>query len=136
VSSKIRWVMPVIILLAAAGISWWSAKTESAVVQHIRDEVIELIPLVRENPTVIERMVIDPILYTPVGNSLAKLSEQWSGNKNDLFVSVTTGDDPKYGDGTATHVALVGTGEQLVVGLRIVCGGADEPMYIAGVWTP
>lgn len=134
-SSKIRWVMPVIVLIAAAGISWWSAKTESAVEQHIRNGVIELIPLAQENPAIVKKMIVDPILFSPVGNSLAKLSEQWSGNKDDLFVSVTTGDDPTYGDGTATHVALVGTGENLVVGLRIVCKGAGKPMFIAGVWT-
>jgi len=135
VNRKFQWVTPVIILLVAAGISWWSAKKESALEQHVRNEVIELIPLVRKNPTVIERMVVDPVLWSPVEKSLSEISINWSGNSKDLVVTVTTGDDPNYGDGTATHVAMVDVGNQTTVGLRILCGGANEPLYIAGVWT-
>ena len=87
---KIQWVMPVVILIAAAGVSWWSAKQEGAIEQHVRNEVIQLIPL----------------------------------------VTVTTGDDPNYGDGSATHVALVDLDNLPTVGLRILCSGADEPMFM------
>jgi len=132
---KIQWVMPVVILVAASGVSWWSAKQKSAVEQHVRNEVIQLIPLVRNNPAVIGRMVINQALCSPVENSLSAISSVWSGNRKDLLVTVTTGDDPNYGDGTATHVALVDVGNLPTVGLRIVCGGADEPVFIAGVWT-
>ena len=135
-SWSVRWIVPVIILLVGAGVSWWSARATNAVEQHVRHEVIELIPLVRDNPSIIERMVVDPVLYIPVGKSLVAVTTAWSGNKKDLTVTVTTGDDPTYGDGSATHVALVGVAGTPVLGLRILCDGAHEPMLIAGVWTP
>ena len=93
---KIQWVMPVVILVVAAGVSWWSAKQKSAVEQHVRNEVIQLIPLVRNNPAIIERMVIDQALCSPVEKSLSAISSVWSGNRKDLLVTVTTGDDPNY----------------------------------------
>ena len=132
---KIQWVMPAVILVAAAGVSWWSAKQKGAVEQHVRNEVVQLIPLVRNNPAVIERMVIDQALCSSVEKSLSAISSVWSGNRKDLLITVTTGDDPNYGDGTATHVALVGVDNLPTVGLRILCSGAGEPMFIAGVWT-
>ncbi|MDP7008065.1 MAG: hypothetical protein QGI78_00675 [Phycisphaerales bacterium] len=128
--------MPVVVLLVAGFLSWWSAKTASGVEQHVRNEVFELIPLVQNNPTVVNKMVIDPVLRDLVEQSFSTLSTVWSGNKGDLHVTVTTGDDPQYGDGSATHVAVVAVKKQPVVGIRIVCDGKDEPMYIAGVWSP
>ena len=128
--------MPIVIVIAATTMSWWSAKTESAVEQHVRDEVLELIPLIRNNPEIVNRMVVDPVLSGPVGKTLSEVSLVWSGNKKDLIVTVTTGDDPNYGDGTATHIAIVDVGEYDTVSLRILCDGKNSPMYIAGIWTP
>ena len=128
--------MPIVIVIVATAMSWWSAKTESAVEQHVRDEVLELIPLIRDNPEIVNRMVVDPVLSGPVGKALSEVSLVWSGNKKDLLVTVTTGDDPNYGDGTATHVAIVDVGEYDTVSLRILCDGKNSPMYIAGIWTP
>ena len=128
--------MPVLIVLAAICVSWWSARTASAVEQYVRDEVIELIPMVLDNPDIVERMVVNPALYTPVSNSIVAMSSVWSGNKKDLSVKVTSGDDPRYGDGSATHVALVDINGIPVLGLRVLCHGTGEPMLIAGVWTP
>jgi hypothetical protein len=133
---KTRWLMPLIIVIAAAAMSWWSAKTASAVERHVRNEVIELIPLVQNNPEIVDNMVIDPVLCAPVSKALTEVSMGWSGDKNDLFVTVTTGDDPVFGDGTATHVAIVGVGERSAVGLRILCKDKNSPMIIAGIWTP
>ena len=92
--------------------------------------------MVQVSPGDIEKMVIDPILSKQVGTSLTAVSELWSRNKDELSVTVTTGDDPKYGDGSATHVAIVGVGGKAVLGLRLLYGGTKEPMRIAGVWTP
>ncbi len=128
--------MPVLIVLGAICVSWWSARTAGAVEQYVRAEVIELIPMVRDNPDIIERMVVDPVLYTPVSKSIEAVSSVWSGNNKDLSVRVTSGDDPRYGDGTATHVALVDIDGTSVLGLRVLCDGPGKPMLIAGVWTP
>ena len=62
-----------IILLVGAGVSWWSARATNAVEQHVRHEVIELIPLVRDNPSIIERMVVDPVLFPTKHNAIASL---------------------------------------------------------------
>ncbi len=128
--------MPIVIVIAAAAMSWWSAKTAGAVELHVRNEVIELIPLIRNNPEIVDKMVVNPILSEPVSKTLSEMSSGWSGDKKDLLVTVTTGDDPNYGDGTATHVAIVDVGNRNPVGLRILCDGKNAPMFIMGVWTP
>jgi len=132
----IRWFTPVLIVLAAICVSWWSARTASVVEQYVRDKVIDLIPMVLDNPDIVERVVVNPVLYMPVSSSIVAVSSVWSGNKKDLSVKVTSGDDSRYGDGTATHVAIVDINGIPVLGLRVLCNGTGEPMLIAGVWTP
>jgi len=133
---KNRWTLPIIIVVAASAMSWWSSKTASATVQHVRNEVIELIPMIRNNPKVVDTLVIDPVLFTIVSKTLSEASLGWSGNKEDLTVVVTVGDDPDFGDGSATHVAIIDVGKHQTIGLRILCDDKDSPVYIAGIWTP
>jgi len=133
---KNRWVMPIIIVIAAAAMSWWSAKSASAVELHVRNEVIELVPLIRKNPEIINKIIVDPVLCGPVNKALSEVSLVWSREKKDLLVTVTTGDNPNYGDGAATHIVIVNVGEHNMVGLRVFCEGENSPMFIAGVWTP
>jgi hypothetical protein len=116
--------------------AWWSARVSSAVEQHVRDEVLQLIPQVQSNPEIVSEFVVNPVLLEPVSKTFSDISRAWSGDKKDLRVTVSTGDDPNYGDGTATHVAIVGIGEHTRFGLRILCDSKDSPMFIAGVWTP
>ena len=52
-----------------------------------------------------------------------------------VVVVVSDGDSDFYGDGTATHVASLEVGQQVIGGLRIVCMGKEEPLRIAGVFT-
>ena len=51
------------------------------------------------------------------------LESQREGNS--IVVVVSDGDSYFYGDGTATHVALLEVGQQVIGGLRIVCMGKD-----------
>ena len=134
--NKTRWTMPIIIIVAAAAMAWWSARVSSAVEQHVRDEVLQLIPQIQSNPEIVSEFVVNPVLLEPVSKTFSDISRAWSGDKKDLRVTVSTGDDPNYGDGTATRVAIVGIGEHTRFGLRILCDSKDSPMFIAGIWTP
>ena len=134
--NKTRWTMPIIILVAAATVAWWSARVSSAVEQHVRDEVLQLIPQIQSNPEIVSEFVVNPVLLEPVSKTFSDISRVWSGDKKYLRVTVSTGDDPNYGEGTATHVAIVSIGERARFGLRILCDSRDSPIFIAGIWTP
>ena len=110
-----RYIGLILILAFAGGISWWSAERESSVSSHVQHEVVKLIPTLANSLSVV---------YLK--------SKEFGG---DYAVIVTSGDNDKYGDGTATHVAVFQINEEEVAGLRIICNSDTGPLLIAGAWT-
>ena len=51
-----------------------------------------------------------------------------------VVVVVTDGDSLTYGDGSATHVALLEVDHEPIAGLRIICVSETDPLIIAGVF--
>ncbi len=130
-----RYIGLILILAFAGGISWWSAERESSVSSHVQHEVVKLIPLFHVDPSFINNIIIDPIIKPTLANSLSVVylkSKEFGG---DYAVIVTSGDNDKYGDGTATHVAVFQINEEEVAGLRIICNSDTGPLLIAGAWT-
>ncbi len=128
-----KYIGTVLILIIAAGFAWWSAKTESSVSNHVQQEVAKLVPLFKNNPNVIESVVVDDVLQPTLADSLEQV---WlkSSKSGGFRVLVTEGDDEQYGDGTATHVALFQIDTETVVGLRIICLSDTDPLLITGAW--
>lgn len=130
-----RYIFLVIILAFAGCISWWSAKSESKVTHHIQSEVSKLIPRFVSDPTSIQRFVVDPILEPILASTLRSVVFESNKLNQSLVVVVTNGDDDSFGDGTATHVALLEVDHHPIAGLRIICESESDPLLIAGVFS-
>ena len=130
-----RYVGLVLILAFAGSVSWWSAERESSVSSHVQHEVVKLIPLFHVDPSFINDMILDPIIKPTLANSLSAVYLKSKEFEGDFNVIVTSGDNDKYGDGTATHVAVFQINEKDVAGLRIICNSDTGPLLIAGAWT-
>ena len=133
--NKIRnFIVPVVVLLVAAGFSWWSARAESKVVAHIQEEVTKLIPLLQNNPAVLDTLVTNSVLAPALVHSLKEVSLQSSKSGGTFDVHVIQGDNNEHGDGRATHVAVFQINNEQIAGLRIICANESDSLLITGVW--
>ena len=53
-----------------------------------------------------------------------------------LVVDVRSGDDPQFGDGSATHTAMIRVRDRDTLGLRIVHQDQGGDLGIVGIWWP
>ncbi len=133
--SNMRRITSIALILIGAGcVSWWSSRNESHVVNHIQEEVAELIPRFMNNPNSIKGHIVEPALERHVGSSLKEVHSLSLKEQKDIFIVVNKGDDMLHGDGTATHVAVVGVGKNQVACFRVVCQSTNEPLLISGVF--
>ncbi|MBC8309838.1 MAG: hypothetical protein H8E83_04910 [Planctomycetes bacterium] len=130
-----RYISLFVILSVAGLVSWWSAKSEAGVSHHIHAEVTKLVPLFAEDPSSINGFVVDPTLQPILATSLQQAITESRQLHRDIVVVVTGGDHESFGDGTATHVAVLSVDHHSVVGLRIVCSSKTDPVLIAGVFS-
>lgn len=130
-----RYIFLVIILAFAGSISWWSARSEAKVTQHIQMEVTRLLPRFVSDPASIQRFVVDPILEPILASTLQSIVLESEKLNQSLVVVVKSGDDVSFGDGTATHVALLEIDHHPIAGLRIICESETDPLLIAGVFS-
>jgi hypothetical protein len=135
VSKAKRFIWICVVLLFAGSVSWWSSKNEAGVAHHIQEEVLQLVPRFAENPNVIEAVVIDPLLQSILATTLQRALWQADAQGVSIVVVVSDGDSDFYGDGTATHVASLEVGQQVIGGLRVVCVGEEDPLRITGVFS-
>lgn len=129
-----RIISTALILIVGGGVAWWSSKNDSRVVHHIQEEFTGLIPRFMDNPNSLRGYIVDPALERHVGSSLKKVESLSLEEQKDIVILINKGDDLLHGDGTATHVAIVGVGKKQVACFRVVCKSADEPLMIAGVF--
>ncbi len=129
-----RYIFLLLILAFAGFISWWSARSESRVVHHIQEEVDKLVPRFIVDPTSLQQLVVDPIIEPTLALSLQHVVLTSNQKNKEIVVVVTDGDDLVYGDGSATHVALLEVDHQPIAGLRIICDSETDSLVIAGVF--
>jgi len=131
-----RRIITIVLILAMAGfVSWWSARNDGRVISHVQDEVTKLVPLFVLDPASIQKFVLDPILEPILAASLRDVVLESEQQHQKIVVIVTDGDDASFGDGTATHVALLQVDHQPITGLRIICISETDPLLIAGVFS-
>ena len=121
------------IIVVGASIAWWSSHTASSMSKHIQNEVTKLVPQFHMNPSVIQSLLVDPILEPMLASSLSYIYEETKDN-HEYRVVVTRGDNKIFGDGTATHVAMFQVDHTPVTGLRIICEHDGDPLRIAGIF--
>ncbi len=129
-----RYIFLLLILAFASFISWWSARSESRVVHHIQEEVNKLVPRFVVDPTSLQQLVVDPIIEPTLALSLRHVVLTSNQKNKEIIVVVTDGDNLVYGDGSATHVALLEVDHQPIAGLRIICDSETDSLVIAGVF--
>jgi hypothetical protein len=134
VSKTRRLIWVAVVLLFAGAVSWWSAKNESGVTQHIQKEVSLLVPNYVKNPKSLQGVVVDPLLEPALATTIQRVFDYSVAQQQSVVVVVTEGDSLLYGDGSATHTALLEVDQQVVGGLRIVCFSEFEPVLVAGVF--
>ncbi len=129
-----RFLSVLVVLVFAATISWWSAKKDSRVVNHIQNEMVKLVPRFASNPTSLHGFVVDPVLEPILSTTLQNVVRESSFQNRGIEIIVTSGDNKAYGDGTATHVALLNINDRPIVGLRIIFTPETDRLQIAGVF--
>ena len=129
-----KYASTIFILIVAAGFAWWSGRVESRVANHVQEEVVQLVPLFQNDPTIINDIVTNSIIQPTLADSLKAVFLR-SAEQGECFeVIVTKGDDTVYGDGSATHVAVFQVNTETVAGLRIICFTDTDPLLITGAW--
>ena len=124
-----------VVLLFAGTVSWWSARNEASIANHVQAAVSKLVPEFAENPKSLRGIVLDPILEPMLASTLQEVLDCSVAQNELVVVIVRGGDSVLFGDGSATHVALLEVDHQIVGGLRIVCSSQNEPLIIAGVFS-
>jgi hypothetical protein len=122
------------VLVVAAGVGWWSSKVEAKITNHVHQEVVKLVPLFKNNPSAIDKLVVNRVLQSTIESSLKQVCEMSTKCDGRFDVVVTDGDTEEYGDGTATHVAVFQVNSKPVAGLRIICSSETDPLLISGAW--
>ena len=134
VSRYRRYFGVVLILVFAAGVSWWAGKKEASISTHVKQEVTRLIPLFHSDPTVLRDMVLSPVLEPTLADSLSAVYLHSKEQGETFSVLVLDGDDSEYGDGSATHVVVFTINDKTVASLRIICHSDTDPLTFAGAW--
>ena len=129
-------MMPLFIVLVAGALWMFSAQrnaqSNAQVKQHVQ--------------TLCEDAAGGREIASRLNNPSALVSEQIAAAIKDacdspkalaaLRVVVIAGDNKSYGDGTATHTAILRVGEKDVLGLRIRYQGQGKPIEMLGFWPP
>ncbi len=113
--------MPLIILAAAALVGWWASQKEMRRMSDIRSFVLLLVqPGAEGDPDTGALSAAEPLLPPGLGGSLRMLRSDLLANNQSAVVDVRPGDTDRYGDGTATHTAVIMVEGRARLGLRIV----------------
>jgi hypothetical protein len=132
-------MMPLTILVVAAGVSWWSSRVARQEQAEVHAFVTAVCDDVREGRNPSARLAATDGL---IRNTLAARLRSLLGNSNDssqrLTVKVVTGDTPEAGTrtGSATHTVILSLDGTETLGLRVVHGGSGTNIAIIGFWVP
>ena len=128
-----KWVFTAITLIIACVVAWWASYTEARVSNHVRHEVTKLVPRAHANPAIVEEFIVNPILKQPLQLSLEYVYHNTLETDAEFQVIVTSGDDEVFGDGLATHVALIEVNHQPIAKYRVICDSENAQVRIAGI---
>ena len=129
--------MPLIILAAAAAVAVWGTRNESRRTNDVRQYVQAICQDIanRRDPT--SRLGrLDPIVAKPMVDFLRVALSELPPGLEGLEIHVRSGDDPEFGDGSATHTAMIRVRDRDTLGLRIVHQDQGGDLGIVGIWWP
>ena len=132
-----RIVVPLIILAAAAAVAVWGARNESRRTDDVRQYVLAICQDIakRRDPT--SRLGrLDPFVAKQMVDSLRVALSELPPGLEGLEIHVRSGDDPEFGDGSATHTAMIRVRDRDTLALRLVHQDQGGDLGIIGIRWP
>lgn len=128
--------MAIIIILAAVGIWIWQREMDKDLTAQSHAYVTRLIEASRREDEKPLLSATNPLVAAQVARSLraALIDPSPEGEAAPLSVWVTAGDHPVYGNGSATHCAVIRRGADPILGLRLFNSGDERSLAVMGVW--
>lgn len=132
-----RVVVPLIILAAAAAVAVWGTRNESRRTDDVRQYVLAICQDIANQRDPTSRLGrLDPIVARPMVDSLRVALSELPPSLEGLEIHVRSGDDPEFGDGSATHTAMIRVRDRDTLGLRIIHQDQGGDLGIVGIWWP
>ncbi len=129
------YAMPVVIVLGAVLFAWWSAHQESARRSLIQAELHGACgAIIREVDPGDSGLAGRLKAFEGLHETLRVMLESVAGLK-DVVIEVETGDTSPFGDGSATHTALIIIDDRSRLGIRLLFEDESQ-VDIIGYWLP
>lgn len=132
-----RVVMPLLVVIVAGAIMFWGWQSGESDLREVQDAV---------------RSMAQDIFYAPADGPLPDKARQMgvtrpiadrihhifdNANWDQVRIDVHTGDTPPpFGDGRATHHAVIFINHQPQLGLRLTHLGDSDLVQVLGYWVP
>lgn len=132
-----RLALPLIILAAAAAFAVWGTQRESERTADIHEFVHAVCQDIASQRDPAARLGrLDPFVAKQMVDFLRVALNDLAPSLDGLVVDVRSGDDPEFGDGSATHTAMIRVRDRDTLGLRIVHQDQGGDLGIVGIWWP
>ena len=132
-----RIAVPLIILAAAAAVAVWGTQRESERTEDIRQFVQAICQDIANQRDPAARLGrLDPFVAKQMVDSLRDALNDLPPSLDGLVIDVRSGDDPQFGDGSATHTAMIRVRRRDTLGVRIVHPDQGGDLVIIGLWWP
>ncbi len=132
-----RLAVPLIILAAAAVFAVWGTQRESersADIHEFVHAVCQDIANQRDPAARLGRL--DPLIAEQMVDFLRVALNDLPPSLEGLSIDVRSGDHPDFGNGSATHTAMIQIRDRDTLGLRIVHQDQGGDLGIIGRWFP
>lgn len=129
--------MPIAIVIAAAVIAVWGWETKSQRENDVKEYVFLICEDVangRDPDSRLRRTI--PVVAKSIVDLLKVICLELPADLTGLEIIVQSGDSAEYGNGSATHTAMIRTNGKNKLGLRIVHQSTSGDMEIIGRWLP
>jgi len=129
--------VPLIILAAAAAVAVWGTRNESRRTDDVRQYVLAICQDIANRRDLTSRLGrLDPFIATQMVDFLRVALNDLPPSLEGLEIQVRSGDDPEFGDGSATHTAMIRVKDRDTLALRIVHQDQGGDLGIVGIWWP
>ena len=132
-----RVVVPLIILAAAAAFFVWGTQRESERTRDIRQFVQAICQDIANQRDPASRLGrLDPFVAKQMVDFLRVALNDLPPSLEGLVIDVRSGDDRQFGDGSATHTAMIRVRDRDTLALRIVHQDQGGDLGIVGLCWP
>ena len=136
-TTRRKFLMPIAIVAAAAGIAIWGWQAESQRIKDVEEYVFLICEDIANGRDPESRLGrLDPDISKQMVDFIKVLFQDLPADLAGLEIVVHSGDSPETGNGSATHTAMIRTNDKDKLELRIVHQSKDRDMGIIGIRWP